>query len=98
MRGKDSLTFVLHPRELVALRSKATEILYGAANREKRPVLCWSGWRHIEGGHRLDSEQFRSVPRTSRHLCGRLKCRETEHGHGRASTRSSGRHATLGQP
>src|SRR5262249_46945527 len=49
MRGKDSLTFVLHPRELVALRSKATEILYGAANREKRPVLCWSGWRHFEG-------------------------------------------------
>src|SRR5262249_21523454 len=25
MRGKDSLTFALHPRELVALRSKATE-------------------------------------------------------------------------
>src|SRR5262245_34561308 len=32
MRGKDSLTFVLHPKRLVALRSK-TEILYGGANR-----------------------------------------------------------------
>src|SRR5262249_20024578 len=28
---------------------KATEILYGAANRGKRPLLSWSGWRHIEG-------------------------------------------------
>src|SRR5262249_2332031 len=33
MRGKDSLTFVLHPKRLVALRSKTTEILYGGANR-----------------------------------------------------------------
>jgi hypothetical protein len=45
MRGKDSLTFVLHPKQLVAFRSKATETLYGSANREKRPVLSWSGWR-----------------------------------------------------
>ena len=43
------MTFVLHPRELVALRSKATEILYGGANRGKRPVLSWSDWRHFEG-------------------------------------------------
>src|SRR5262245_32265527 len=49
MRGKDSLTFVLHPKQLVALRSKATEILYGDANRGKRPVLSWSDWRHFEG-------------------------------------------------
>src|SRR5262249_51350228 len=27
MRGKDSLTFVLHPKQLVAFRSKATETL-----------------------------------------------------------------------
>src|SRR6516162_10149227 len=27
---------------------------------------------------RLDSEQFRSAPRTGRHLCGRLRCRKTE--------------------
>jgi len=27
------LTFVLHPKRLVALRSKITEILYGGANR-----------------------------------------------------------------
>src|SRR5262249_27761303 len=33
MRRKDSVTFVLHPKQLVALRSKATEILYGGANR-----------------------------------------------------------------
>ena len=43
------MTFVLHPKQLVALRSKATEILYGGANRGKRPVLSWSGWRHFEG-------------------------------------------------
>src|SRR5262245_48956911 len=49
MRRKDSLTFVLHPKRLVALRSKATQILYGGANRGKRPVLSWSGWRHFEG-------------------------------------------------
>src|SRR5262245_40073897 len=42
-------SFMLHPKQLVALRSKATEILYGAANRGKRPLLSWSGWRHIEG-------------------------------------------------
>src|SRR5215469_14054585 len=47
MRGKDSLTFVLHPKQLVAFRSKATEILFGGANREKRPVLSWSGWRQL---------------------------------------------------
>ena len=33
---------MLHPKQLVALRSKATEILYGAANRGKRPLLSWS--------------------------------------------------------
>src|SRR5262249_2617296 len=38
MRGKDLLTFVLHPKQLVTLRSKATEILYGGANRGKRPL------------------------------------------------------------
>ena len=41
MRGKGSLTFVLHPKQLVALRSKATEILYGGANRGERLVLSW---------------------------------------------------------
>ena len=35
MRGKDSLTFVLHPKQLVALRSKATEVLYGGAGGGK---------------------------------------------------------------
>ena len=35
------MTFVVHPKQLVALRSKATEILYGGANRGKRPVLSW---------------------------------------------------------
>src|SRR6516225_10105154 len=40
----EGLGFNLHPKQLVALRSKATEILYGGANREKRPVLSWSGW------------------------------------------------------
>src|SRR5262249_6474553 len=58
MRGKDSLTFVLHPKQLVALRSKTTEVLYGGANRGKRAVLFWSGWRHIEG--RL-TPRFRTI-------------------------------------
>ena len=40
MREKDSLT-------LVALRSKATEILYGAANRGSRPLLSWSSWKAL---------------------------------------------------
>src|SRR5215813_1265894 len=31
MRGKDALTSVLHPKQRVALRSKATEVLYGGA-------------------------------------------------------------------
>src|SRR5262249_12617725 len=35
-----------HPKQLEALRSKATEILRGGANRGKRPLLSWSGWRH----------------------------------------------------
>ena len=52
------MTFVLHPKQLVALRSKATEILYGGANRGKRPVLSWSGWRHFEG--RL-TPRFRTI-------------------------------------
>src|SRR5215831_8233851 len=34
--------------------------------------------RPVDSTH-LDSEQFRSIPRTSRPLCGRLTCRETEH-------------------
>src|SRR5262245_21127246 len=58
MRGKDSLTFVLHPKQLVALRSKTTEVLYGGANRGKRAVLCWSDWRHFEG--RL-TPRFRTI-------------------------------------
>ena len=55
---KDTLTFRLHPKQLVALRSKATEILYrGAAGggkphlmraaassmRQQRPRRIW--WR-----------------------------------------------------
>jgi len=45
MREKDSLTFVLHPKQLVALRSKATEILYGGANPRKAAsaILVWLG-------------------------------------------------------
>src|SRR5438876_5342900 len=31
VRTKSSLSFQLHPKQLVALRSKATEILYGGA-------------------------------------------------------------------
>ena len=37
MRRKDSLTFVLHPKQLMAFRSKAAEGLYGGANRGSRP-------------------------------------------------------------
>src|SRR5215472_13955868 len=58
MRGKDSLTFVLHPKQLVAFRSKATETLYGSANREKRPLLSWSGWRHLRG---RPTPRFRTI-------------------------------------
>src|SRR5262245_34705609 len=77
MRGKDSLTFVLHPKQLVALRSKATEILYGGANRGKRPVLSWAGWRQLRG---RPTPRFRTIqvcPRTSGPLCGRLNARQT---------------------
>jgi hypothetical protein len=31
VRTKSSLTFQLHPKQLVAFRSKATEVLYGGA-------------------------------------------------------------------
>src|SRR5262245_47822687 len=49
VRSRNTLTFRLHPKQLVALRSKATEILFGGANREKRPVLSWSGWGQLRG-------------------------------------------------
>src|SRR5262245_51403404 len=65
MRGKQSLTFVLHPKHLVALRSKTTEILYGAANRRKAAsiILVWP--EAIKGlANTSISEQFRSARAT----------------------------------
>jgi hypothetical protein len=50
----------------------------------------WFGWRHSrEVGQRPDSEQFRSAPRTSRPLCGRLQVRKTDGGANSASGRKS---------
>jgi hypothetical protein len=34
------------PEAAGGAHSRATEILYGGANRGKRPVLSWCGWRH----------------------------------------------------
>src|SRR5258707_10754861 len=83
---KDTLTFRLHPKQLVAFRSKATEILYrGAAGGGKphfmRPpragcypstwlAMCYADLAGgtLRAGQRLDSEQFRSAPRTCRPL------------------------------
>src|SRR6266436_3991764 len=40
VRSRSSLTFRLHPKQLVAFRSKATEILYrGAAGGGKRHLM-----------------------------------------------------------
>src|SRR6516164_2002557 len=39
-------------------------------------------------GPKFQTEALPSAPRTSRHLCGRLKCRKTEHGHGRRTAAS----------
>jgi hypothetical protein len=36
---KDTLTFRLHPKQLIAFRSKATEILYGGAAGGGNPHL-----------------------------------------------------------
>jgi hypothetical protein len=46
---KSSLTFQLHPKQLVAFRSKATEILYRGAAGGGKPHLMRSGCSVIAG-------------------------------------------------
>jgi hypothetical protein len=47
------------------------------SSRSPCAILVWL--KAIDGaGQPLDSEQFRSAPKISRPLCGRLRCRKTE--------------------
>src|SRR5262249_16191597 len=62
IRRKDSLTFVLHPKQLVTLRRRATEILYGDANQPRKAASAILVW----------------LAATSRPRCGRLRCRKSE--------------------
>src|SRR5262249_33339144 len=59
------------------------------SSRSPCAILVW--WRHIEGRQHLDSEQFRSAPRISRPLCGRLRCGNRPDGVSRRADSASGR-------